>query len=94
MTFATRVLQELGSVTNLDRLVVFPQRPNIDKGAIFGGTPPYTALNFGRRSPQAQLLTMKELGMAFTYMNIPAVVNAFCATYEGIYTLMGEFDTW
>jgi hypothetical protein len=37
---------------------------------------------------------MKELGMAFTYMNIPAVVNAFCATYEGIYTLMGEFDTW
>lgn len=37
---------------------------------------------------------MKELGMVFTYMELPEIIDAYCLTYEGIYTLMGQFDTW
>jgi len=94
MNFGMRTLQEIGSITNPERLLVFSQRPNIDKGALFGGGSPYKATTFGARSYEAQLLTMKELGMAFTYMNLPAAVSGFCATYEGIWTLMGQFDAW
>lgn len=43
---------------------------------------------------QEQLLTMKELGMGFTYMNLPDIVDAYCLTYEALYTLMGQFGTW
>jgi hypothetical protein len=93
-SFADRILQEMGSMTNLDRLVIFPQRPNIDKGALFGGTMPYSPDSYRKKGPQDQLLIMKEIGMAFTYMNLAPIVSAFCKTYEGIYTLMGQFDTW
>lgn len=37
---------------------------------------------------------MKELGMVFTYMNLPDIVEAYCDVYEAIYALMGRFDTW
>lgn len=94
MTFGDRVIQELGSFVNPERLVVFPQRPNINKGALYAGNTPLISKKFGNRGPEAQLLTMKELGMVFTYQNIPAVMNAFCLVYEGIYALMGQFDAW
>lgn len=32
--------------------------------------------------------------MMFEYMRQPTVWHAFCATYEGIYDKMIEFDTW
>lgn len=94
LSFADRILMEMGGMEHLDRLVVFARRPNIDKGALMGGGEVYKADNFGKKGYQEQLLLMKELGMAFTYMNIPAIVNKYCATYEGIYALMGQFDTW
>lgn len=34
------------------------------------------------------------LGMIFNYLNTAAVWDAFCGTYEAVYDLMGEFDTW
>ncbi len=33
-------------------------------------------------------------GMAFTYLNEADVWDAFCATYEGIYDRLGEYNTW
>ena len=54
----------------------------------------YNGDKFAAMGYQEQLLTMKELGMGFTYMNLPDIIDAYCLTYEGIYTLMGQFDTW
>ena len=42
---------------------------------------------------EAQILAVKELGMALRYLNQPSVWAKFCATYEGIYDRLGEFDT-
>ncbi|KAJ8128780.1 hypothetical protein O1611_g4852 [Lasiodiplodia mahajangana] len=33
-------------------------------------------------------------GMTFSYLNNPTVFDAFCGTYEAIYDLLGDFDTW
>ncbi|KAL5345472.1 hypothetical protein ACLOAV_009845 [Pseudogymnoascus australis] len=43
---------------------------------------------------EEQILSVKEMGMMFEYMRQPTVWHAFCATYEGIYDKMIEFDTW
>jgi hypothetical protein len=32
--------------------------------------------------------------VVFTYLNDDDVWDAFCGTYEGIYDLLGRFDTW
>ncbi len=32
--------------------------------------------------------------MVFTYMNDPKVWNAFCLTYEAIYSHMGDYNEW
>lgn len=34
------------------------------------------------------------MGMVFEYINNPKVWPKFCATFEAIYELMGEFDTY
>lgn len=43
---------------------------------------------------EQQLQSVKEFGMNFYYMNHPEIWPKFCATYEGIYDRLGEFDTW
>lgn len=32
--------------------------------------------------------------MVFTYLNNQDVWNSFCGSYEAIYNLLGDFDTW
>lgn len=32
--------------------------------------------------------------MIFNYLNNPVIWNKFCATYEGLYDRMLEFDQW
>lgn len=32
--------------------------------------------------------------MTFEYLRNAKIWNMFCATYEGIYNKMGEFDEW
>lgn len=32
--------------------------------------------------------------MVFTYLNVQTVWDSFCGTYEAIYDLLGDFDTW
>jgi hypothetical protein len=41
-----------------------------------------------------QILSAKELGMVFNYMNEQVVWDKFCATYEAIYTLLGQWQTY
>ncbi|KAH6710830.1 hypothetical protein BKA61DRAFT_737735 [Leptodontidium sp. MPI-SDFR-AT-0119] len=82
------------ALNKLDRLVVFPTRPNIFKGALFGGGNVYTGDRFASEGYQEQLLVMKELGMVFRYMNLPDIVEAYCDVYEALYALMGRFDRW
>ncbi|KAF6785553.1 chitinase [Colletotrichum sojae] len=53
-------------------------RPNQKKGRMFGGIQP----------------NAMDKCLVFEYINNIAVWQKFCATYEGIYDLLGEFDTW
>jgi len=48
---------------------------------------------FERMTADQQVLSAKELGMVFNYMNEPDVWKKFCATYEGIYDLLGQWQT-
>ena len=41
-----------------------------------------------------QVLSAKELAMVFNYMNEPDVWSKFCATYEAIYDLLGQWQTY
>jgi hypothetical protein len=49
-------------------------------------------VGFNAKDADAQLQSVKEMGMVFGYLNSPKVWNKFCATYEAIYDLLGEFD--
>lgn len=50
--------------------------------------------SFTAMSAEEQILAMKEMGMNFSYLNNPEVWDMFCASYEGVYDKMGEFDEW
>lgn len=40
-------------------------------------------------------LTLSLLaGLIFTYLDQQTVWDSFCGTYEAIYDLMGQFDSW
>ncbi|OQD86867.1 hypothetical protein PENSOL_c084G07525 [Penicillium solitum] len=41
-----------------------------------------------------QVLSAKELGMVFNYLNEPDVWSKFCGTYEAIYDLLGQWQTY
>jgi len=41
-----------------------------------------------------QLIMAREIGMIFGYMNLDPIWQSFCATYNGILTLLTEFDQW
>ncbi|KFY47830.1 hypothetical protein V496_10420 [Pseudogymnoascus sp. VKM F-4515 (FW-2607)] len=86
--FIHYLLEELGSKSKLDRLVIYLARPNRSKGA------PTAGLSYVSMGEEAQLLAIKEMGMTFEYLRDPTIWGMFCATYEGIYNKMGEFDQW
>ncbi|KAJ4152982.1 hypothetical protein LMH87_009497 [Akanthomyces muscarius] len=88
------LLGELGSIRHLDRLTVFLARPNRMKGAMFEGNKAVAEATYLIMSADEQLSAVKEMGMAFTYLNEADVWDAFCATYEGIYDRLGEYNTW
>ncbi|CAG8092001.1 unnamed protein product [Penicillium salamii] len=97
-SFFNKLLYEMGSIGHLDRLTIFLARPNGMKGNMFRGNNAiqYAKPNvgFNAKSADAQLQSVKEMGMVFGYLNSPKVWNKFCATYEAIYDLMGEFDDY
>lgn len=51
-------------------------------------------VGFHAKSADAQLQSVKEMGMVFGYVNAPKVWSKFCDTYEAIYDLLGEFDQY
>ena len=53
-----------------------------------------TSANYNLKSADAQLQSVKEMGMVFEYLNDAKVWPKFCATFEAIYDLLGEFDTY
>jgi hypothetical protein len=70
-------------------------RPNGKKGFLFRGFRSITPATFaGYEAGAEQLLTAREIGYIFTYMNIDTVWESFCDSYNGMYNLMKTFDTW
>ncbi|KZF20785.1 hypothetical protein L228DRAFT_179448 [Xylona heveae TC161] len=98
-SFMDRLLMELGTGFargrgNQDRLTILSARVNNLKGRLFKGNQGVSPNTFSKFSEQARKLAFKELGMAFTYMNLPEVSAKFCSSYQGMYDLMGQFDSW
>ncbi|KAJ5629565.1 hypothetical protein N7528_003222 [Penicillium herquei] len=91
VSFVQRLLYELGNQVNLDRLTIFMGRANLRKGIIFAGKST-SMTTFRSMDADAQLLSAKELGMVFNYMNEEEVWGKFCDTYEAIYSLLQEFN--
>ncbi|KAJ4386833.1 hypothetical protein N0V93_009731 [Gnomoniopsis smithogilvyi] len=92
--FIQLLLAELGSIAHLDRLTIFMARPNRKKGSMFTGNQPTSPTTFATMTSDEQLTSAKEMGMIFNYLNTQAVWDSFCGSYEAIYDLMGDFDTW
>ncbi|RSL51633.1 hypothetical protein CEP51_015172 [Fusarium floridanum] len=88
------LLAELGNASHLDRLTIFKARPNGMKGAMFGGKQSSALSAYTKMSSEQKLLATKEMGMVFRYMNDPIIWKKFCDTYEALYELFGEFDTF
>lgn len=93
-TFITRFLKEMGSEQHLDRFVIYKARPNMKKGALWGANHGTAYTTYSNMGPEAQLCSTKEWGMMYEFFQSDAVMNAFCGTYEGAYTLLGTFDTY
>ncbi|KZN93935.1 hypothetical protein EN45_041220 [Penicillium chrysogenum] len=93
VTFIEQVLYQLGNVDHLDRLTIFMGRPNLRKGILFSGKSNDLDV-FKSMTADQQVLSAKELGMVFNYMNEQVVWDKFCATYEAIYTLLGQWQTY
>jgi chitinase len=51
-------------------------------------------VGYRAKSADAQLQSVKEMGMVFGYLNSPKVWSKFCDTYEAIYDLLGDFDQY
>ncbi|CAM1509829.1 Fc.00g001640.m01.CDS01 [Cosmosporella sp. VM-42] len=94
VAFIQLLLSELGNMERLDRLTIYQARPNMKKGTMFTGKQPTTLSKFRRMGNEAQIQSVKEMGMVFTYLDDKEVWEAFCGTYEAIYDLFGDFDTW
>ncbi|KAH6953855.1 hypothetical protein BKA56DRAFT_625507 [Ilyonectria sp. MPI-CAGE-AT-0026] len=92
--FIHLLLAELGNISNLDRLAILKARPNRMKGSMFGGKQSTALASYADMTPEQQLLATKEMGMVFHYLNDPTVWARFCATYEALYDLFGDFDTF
>ncbi|KAJ5175398.1 uncharacterized protein N7482_001275 [Penicillium canariense] len=97
-SFFDHMLFELGSIGHLDRLTIFLGRPNGMKGAMFKGIAAISTSSsrtgFSSKDADAQLQSVKEMGMVFEYLNNPKVWQNFCATFEAVYDLLGEFDDY
>ncbi|KAJ6001245.1 hypothetical protein N7522_006472 [Penicillium canescens] len=91
--FIEQMLYQLGNIGHLDRLTIFMGRPNLRKGILFSGKSNDMDV-FKRMTADQQVLSAKELGMVFNYMNEPVVWSKFCATYEAIYDLLGQWQTY
>lgn len=50
--------------------------------------------SFIRLTNDQYVLVAKELGMIFNYMNDDEVWGKFCDTYEAIWSLKEEFDSY
>ncbi|KAH6867367.1 hypothetical protein B0T10DRAFT_572385 [Thelonectria olida] len=92
--FIHLLLAELGNASNLDRLAILKGRPNRMKGGMFGGKQSTSLVVYAGMSAEKQLLATKEMGMVFEYMNNPTIWAKFCDTYEAMYKLFGDFDTF
>lgn len=49
---------------------------------------------YASKDADAQLQSVKEIGIVFEYLNHPKVWPKFCATFEAVYDLLGEFDDY
>ncbi|RYP44871.1 hypothetical protein DL768_008713 [Monosporascus sp. mg162] len=88
------LLAEMGSLDHLERLTIYLARPNQKKGAMFTGSQPTAHAKYRDMSVEEQLLSVKEMGMLFNYLNNNDVWNRFCASYEALWDRFGEFDEW
>lgn len=61
---------------------------------MFTGNQPTSLTKYLSMTQDEQLQSVKEMGMIFTYLNTQEVWDKFCGTYEAIYDLLGDFDTW
>lgn len=61
---------------------------------MFTGSQPTDPNVYDLMSKDEQLQSVKEMGMVFTYLNSQTVWDGFCGSYEAIYDLLGDFDTW
>ncbi|KAJ6032766.1 hypothetical protein N7540_003498 [Penicillium herquei] len=91
VNFVQRLLYELGNQVNLNRLTIFMGRANLRKGIIFAGKST-SMTTFRSMDADAQVLSVKELGMVFNYINEEEVWEKFCDTYEAIYSLSQDFN--
>lgn len=90
-----RIVDELGSIDNMDRLTVFMKRPNQNKGRLFKDSRAMSMSTFGEleKGPE-QLLAAREVGLIFPYLNHDEVWESFCDTYNGVLDHLVDFDSW
>ncbi|KAF2137102.1 uncharacterized protein K452DRAFT_114250 [Aplosporella prunicola CBS 121167] len=92
---ANRLVDHLGGLAHLDRVVILVDRVNSVKGQLFRGVSISNEGDFGdMRTSEEQLLYVKEVGGVFTYMALDPVWRAFCGTYNGIYNDLHTFSNW
>ncbi|KAL7269862.1 hypothetical protein RUND412_007454 [Rhizina undulata] len=92
--FIDRLAGEIGSIKYQGRLTLLDSRVNNRKGKLFAVADAVGLGKFLAYSNSTQLAIIKEIGSVFTYMQTDEAWEAFSATYNQIYKLLGEFDRY
>jgi hypothetical protein len=94
-SLAKFMAEELGSRDRQHLAAVFMSEPNTIKGRLWTGhtgvkRERFDAMEVG----DEQLMQMRDLGLAFSYMNNAEVWDAFCETYNAMRFILQDFDAW
>ncbi|KAM0384982.1 hypothetical protein ACHAQC_011832 [Fusarium culmorum] len=85
---------ELGNNHHKDRLAILQERLNRKKENIFDLANSYSPGVYTGLSTDEQWMTVKEIGLTFSYMNDDTIWGMWCDTFKGVYDRLDRFDKW
>ncbi|KAM0342048.1 hypothetical protein ACHAPU_009776 [Fusarium lateritium] len=85
---------ELGNNHNQDRLAILQERLNRKKENVFDLANSYSPTVYNAMSTDEQWITVKEIGLTFSYMNDDTIWGMWCDTFKGVYDRLDRFDKW
>ncbi|EXL68538.1 hypothetical protein FOPG_15425 [Fusarium oxysporum f. sp. conglutinans race 2 54008] len=85
---------ELGNNYHQDRLAILQERLNRKKENLFDLSKSYSEKTYLGLSTDEQWMTVKEIGLTFSYMNNDTIWGMWCDTFVGVYDRLDDFDLW